>query len=79
MRTHELWENCLTAYLDSAKPSLIRERLADPRETFLTCMDGKMMDLVAATIVTKRPLTEALADLFPMWGDDLAELLPDQD
>lgn len=74
VRTKHQWASCLTAYLDSARPSLIRARLAEPRETFLTWMDGKTMDLVAATVVGGQSTPEALAEIFPMWEDDLAEL-----
>lgn len=80
LRSGEDWENSLVAWLDSARPSVIREKLAGPRETFLTWMDSRAMALITAILMGKQEETEALAQVFPMWEEQLADMSgPDED
>ena len=67
LRNGEYWETCFNAWLDSARPSSIREWLAGPKETFLRWMDGKAWNLAQAVELQKQEETEVLKELFPMW------------
>jgi hypothetical protein len=78
LRQMEEWTTCLQSWLDSARPSVIRERLAQPKKTFLEWVDKKALDLMFATMSGTEEI-EALKQLFPMWEDELAHLPGDQE
>ena len=73
LRNSEYWETCLTSWLDSARPSSIREWLKGPRETFLRWMDSRAWGLALAVEHRMEDETEALKELFPMWETEMED------
>lgn len=69
LRQGAYWETCFQSWLDSAKPSSIRDWLASPEEEFLRWMDAKAWTLAQAVEMRQEDETEALKELFPMWQD----------
>ena len=55
LRQGRFWETSLTSWLDSERPSVIREWLAKQREDFLRHLDSKAWSL------------ESIKQIFPMW------------
>jgi len=67
LRKGAYWETCFQSWLDSAKPSLIREMLAGPREELLRFLDSKAWSLAMAVELHSEDEAETLKELFPMW------------
>lgn len=74
LRASEAWETCLNSFLDSAKPSSIREWLKTPEEA-RTFLDSKAVQLLHRTGLEEEE-TEVLKDLFPMPEEDEPEETP---
>ena len=67
VRQGAYWETSLTSYLDSERPSVIRDWLEKPRETFLRHLDSKAWSLALAVEMGQEEEVEALKEIFPMW------------
>jgi hypothetical protein len=67
LRTWEEWESCLTAYLDSTHPKLVREQAQDPEKTRVF-LDGKTLQLLRRK-ESGEAETEIMPTLFPMWQE----------
>lgn len=78
LRQSQYWETSLTSWLDSERPSVIREWLAKPRETFLQHLDSKAWNLAQAVEMRQEEEVEALKEIFPMW-DSQQMLEPETD
>lgn len=78
LRQGKYWETSLTSWLDSERPSVIREWLTKPRETFLQHLDSKAWSLAKAVEMNQQEEVEALKEIFPMW-DSLQMMGPEVD
>ena len=67
LRQGRFWETSLTSWLDSERPSVIREWLAKPREDFLRHLDSKAWSLALAVEMRQEEEVEAIKQIFPMW------------
>jgi hypothetical protein len=73
LRENPLWETCLRSWLDSARPSMIWEKLALPKEEFCQWMDRKVLDLMLLAVDESDEI-ETLQELFPMWEEQISDL-----